>query len=39
MPIKRWLLAIIAVFLATNPPTTAPIDYSRDFKPILKERC
>src|SRR5262245_38839815 len=36
----RWLLTIaIVVFVAGRADAADPVDYSRDIKPILRERC
>src|SRR5947209_15072992 len=36
----RWPLSLVAlVLLAGRLPAADPVDYTRDVKPILKERC
>src|SRR5262245_9672300 len=35
----RWLLTVVVVASAASPLVAADVDYTRDIKPILRERC
>src|SRR5689334_17311281 len=37
---NRWFLTLVALCAATIPlPAAEPVDYLRDIKPILQQRC